>query len=402
MKFIDSRMQLLKQSGRLRQRKVIDSPQQTQLVCDGDSVLNFSSNDYLGLASSKPAIEALQESAKDYGFGSGASHLISGHQRPHDELEKALAKFTQREAALTFSSGYMANIAILQSLAQKGDVIIADKLNHASLIDGVKLSQADSLRYPHCDLKVLQKRLASSSKSSTNELSEISKPNSTNKFVVTDGVFSMDGDIAPLDEIVKLCQDYNATLIVDDAHGFGVLGESGRGSLEHFKLSQKQVPVLMGTLGKAVGGYGAFVAGEKKLIEYLIQTARSYIYTTALPAAIAQANLSNLNQLKDGFNLREKLSKNITYFRAQAKYHGLVVESSNTAIQPVLIGDNQTVIKIQEKLFKSGILVGAIRPPTVPENTARLRITLTATHNQQQIDTLIAALKKQTEVISHA
>jgi len=368
MKFLDDRLQQLKQKGLLRQRRVIDSAQESQITYKEQSLINFSSNNYLGLANHQSAIEEITDKAKHYGFGSGASHLICGHQRPHDELEKALADFTQREAALTFSSGYMANLAILQSLVMKGDWVIADKLNHASLIDSVKLSQAESLRYPHCDLVFLEKRLdMASKKRSANQ----------NVFVVTDSVFSMDGDIAPLKEIVQLCEKYQAILVVDDAHGFGVLGESGRGCIEQFNLNQNQLPILMATLGKAIGGYGAFV------------------YTTAMPAVVASANLINLKTLQKNQQSIKKLKHNIDYFCSECKKTKISLVNSKTAIQPLLIGDNQSVIHIYEKLLEAGLLVGAIRPPTVPENTARLRITLSASHSEEQMDYLIAELKKQ-------
>ena len=367
------------QAGLWRERLTIDSPQRAELQLADENLINFASNDYLGLANHGNAKQALTNATEVFGFGSGASHLICGHQRPHDDLEIALADFIGRDSALTFSSGYMANLAILQSLANKGDLVIADKLNHASLIDGVRLSGADSRRYPHCDLQVLESRL---------------KRSTQNTFVVTDSVFSMDGDIAPLLEIAGLCERYKAILIVDDAHGFGVVGENGKGCVEHFGLSQKQLPVLMCTLGKALGGFGAFVSGERKLIDYLVQTARSYIYTTAMPAAIAAANLANLNVLQDSPEKLTKLRQNIVSFKQLCQQHRIVLIASDTAIQPVLIGDNEKLIQINKALIQQGFLVGAIRPPTVPQNSARLRITVSAAHSQQQLESLVAALAK--------
>lgn len=381
MKFLDLEKRLVdrKQRGLLRKRKLINSPQQPQIICDNKTLINFASNDYLSLANNSKIANVLQQSQQEYGFGSGASHMICGHQPPHKKLEKTLAKFTQRDSTLLFSSGYMANLAILQSLSGKGDVIVADKLNHASLIDGVKLSQADSVRYPHCDMVLLDKRLSKGKQ---------------NKFVVTDSVFSMDGDIAPLKEIVRLCEKYHAILIVDDAHGFGVLGEYGRGCIEHFDLDQKKLPVLMGTLGKAIGGYGAFVAGEKKLIKYLTQTARSYIYTTAMPACVAAANLENLKALIKYPERNRNLKSNISYFRKFCNKKNIPLLESITAIQPIIIGDNQTLLDVNKQLLNAGIMVGAIRPPSVPNNTARLRITLSAMHSKGDIDYLISQLFK--------
>lgn len=386
IKFLDlqARLEQRLESGLYRSRRTLDGAQQACCYVDGKALINFSSNDYLGLANSCEARVALTNAAAIYGYGSGASHLISGHQRPHETLEKNLAEFVERDAAVTFSTGYMANLAILQTLAGKGDVIIADKLNHASLIDGARLSQADSLRYPHCDLNALENRL---------------KKAPQNKFVVTDSVFSMDGDIAPLDVIAELCDKYQAILIVDDAHGFGVLGKQGRGCGEYFGLNQKQLPVLMSTLGKSLGGFGAFISGEQQLVDYLIQFARSYIYTTAMPAVNAAANLANLQVMSQSSERINQLKQNIEYFRHQCALTKLKLENSTTAIQPLLIGENQRLMAINEILLSHGLLVGAIRPPTVPQNSARLRITITATHTAEQIDLLIKTLNTALEKI---
>jgi len=381
MKFLELQKSLDErvEQGLYRHRRILNSGQKTQVIIGDESLLNFASNDYLGLASQQAVKGAISSSVDQYGFGSGASHLICGHQKPHQDLEDALAQFVNREAALTFSTGYMANLAILQSLAKKGDVIIADKLNHASLIDGARLSSAESKRYSHCDMTMLEQRLSHSKQ---------------NKFVVTDSVFSMDGDLAPLKEIVRLCEKYNAVLIVDDAHGFGVLGETGSGICEALGLTPKEVPVLMATLGKSLGGYGAFVAGEKALIDYLIQFGRSYIYTTAMPAVIASGNLTNLNYLRNNPEILLRLKKNIKYFKSQCYQNNIDLLPSDTAIQPMLVGSNEALLRLNEKLFSDGFLVGAIRPPTVAEDSARLRITVSAEHNQQQIDELVASLAK--------
>jgi 8-amino-7-oxononanoate synthase len=360
-----------------RHRLQIDSPQNKQIVVDGKKYLNFSSNDYLGLANHPKTLIAVKNQVDQSGFGSGASHLITGHHKNHEELEIEIAIFLQRDSAITFSTGYMANLAILQSLAKKGDLIIADKLNHASLIDGAKLSDAQTLRYQHCDLLALENRL---------------KKEAANKWVVTDSVFSMDGDIAPLNDIAGLCKKYNAYLMVDDAHGFGILGEKGRGCAEYFNLDQSALPILMGTLGKALGSFGAFVSGSKNLTNYLMQFARPYMYTTALPASVAAASLCNLKLIKDDISFKEKLETNISYFKSQCGKNEINLLPSNTAIQPLLIGNSEKLMKINSELVKYGILVGAIRPPTVAENSDRLRITLTASHSKEDIKFLIEQL----------
>ncbi|MCW8876180.1 MAG: 8-amino-7-oxononanoate synthase [Kangiellaceae bacterium] len=377
-KHLAAQLEQRKHDGLLRERQLVESAQQVNLVVDGTDLLNFAANDYLGLAVNPSAQHACAQAINKYGVGAGASHLVTGHQLPHQDFEVAIAEFLQRDKALLFSTGYMANLGVLQALCRKGDLILADKLNHASLIDGARISEAESLRYLHCDIGSLQKRLSRSSQ---------------NTFVVTDSVFSMDGDIAPLTEISQLCRRYGATLIVDDAHGFGVLGESGRGSTEHFHLTQKDLPVLISTLGKALGGYGAVVSGEQVLIEYLVQTARSYIYTTAMPAPIAASNLANLEALIKQSDLRQKLHQNIAQFKKLCEQQQIELLPSETPIQPVLVKCNQRLMQVNTYLKQQGILVGAIRPPTVPKNTARLRITISATHTFEQINLLVENLK---------
>ncbi len=373
--FLDSRLGEKTEAGLLRQRQTVSSKQDRIIEIDGINYLNFSSNDYLGLAKNIPDLSEFSQS----GFGSGGSHLISGHHKAHSKLEKALADFVERDSVLTFSTGYMANLGILQSLAQKGDLIIADKLNHASLIDGAKLSNAELARYPHCDLAALIRRLETQLKSK-----------SANKWVVTDSIFSMDGDLAPLDEIAFLCKKYRANLIVDDAHGFGILGKSGAGACEHFQLKQKDCPVLMSTLGKALGGYGAFVSGSKKLTDYLMQFARSYIYTTAMPAVVAQFNLANLKKLTASANLRMKLKENIRYFQSQCEKMCVEHAGLNSPIQKIDVADLEQLKVKTEVLKKQGLLVGSIRPPT--SSTPRLRITLSASHSFSDIERLVSYL----------
>jgi 8-amino-7-oxononanoate synthase len=344
----------------------------------GRLLLNFCSNDYLGLANHPEVVAAMQQGAADYGAGSGAAHLVTGHSSAHHALEEELAEFVGRPRALLFSTGYMANLGVISSLAGAGDSIWQDRLNHASLIDGGLLSRARFRRYPHADPGALEKKLARSAGGQA--------------LVVTDGVFSMDGDIAPLPELARVCRDRGAWLMVDDAHGLGVIGPNGRGSLDHFGLGGEQVQVLIGTLGKGFGTFGAFAAGSQELIETLIQQARSYIYTTALPPAVAAATRVALKLLQTEDWRRERLGSLIERFRQGAKQLGLPLMPSETPIQPLLAGESERALSWSRRLEQQGILVTAIRPPTVPEGSARLRITLSAEHREQQLDRLLDAL----------
>ncbi|NVK22188.1 MAG: 8-amino-7-oxononanoate synthase [Kangiellaceae bacterium] len=375
----------------LRQRLTVASAQSCELKVEGQGYLNFSSNDYLGLANHPKMIEAMQHAAKDYGVGAGASHLIVGHSHHHHALEQELADFVGAERALLFSTGYMANFGVLTSLLDKQDLIVQDKLNHASLIDGGLASEAKMRRYAHNDTEALQRQLQSPLSTDTNSTFET-------KLVVTDGVFSMDGDIAPLQSIHQVCQQTSAQLMVDDAHGFGVLGQQGKGTVSHCGLPS--CDIYMATLGKALGGFGAFVAGSSLLIESLIQFARSYIYTTAMPPAIAAANRMGLKLLQQEDWRREQLNKNIALFKQLAKQANLPLMQSDTAIQPILLKSNELVAKVSAELKQQGILALAIRPPTVPVNSARLRITLTAQHSEEQIVRLVEVLQKSVQVVS--
>lgn len=380
MSLIDSLHESLEQKKSqdlYRHRRIVSSPQSAEIIVDGQPVLSFCSNDYLGLASHPDVVSALQEGAGVYGVGSGASHLITGHSSAHHELEGALAKWTGRERALLFSSGYMANIGVISALCQRHDMVLQDRLNHASLLDGARLAGAQLKRYAHNDCDALKQRLAQYLGSA---------------LVVSDGVFSMDGDVAPLPEIVTLAKMHDAVLMVDDAHGFGVLGEQGRGVVDHFKLNVHDVPILVGTLGKSFGTFGAFVAGSEVLIETLIQQARSYIYTTAMPPAVAYATLVSLELLKHDDWRRNHLKVLITYFRQRALDAGLPLSDSQTAIQPLIVGDSKRAIALSEALLKRGILVSAIRPPTVSKGTARLRVTLSAMHTKGHVDHLLNLL----------
>jgi len=367
-----------------RTRRVIDGAQDVELISDGKPQLSFCSNDYLGLANHPALIKAMQAGAERYGVGSGASHLVSGHSHAHHALEEALAEFTQRPRALLFSSGYMANLGVISALTTKHDTIHEDRLNHASLIDAARLSGATMRRYPHNDVDALATRL--------------DKNSNGYPLIITDGVFSMDGDIAPLPQLATLVSKHNSTLMVDDAHGIGVIGKNGRGTVEHHNLSENDVPILVGTLGKAFGTAGAFVAGSEELIETLIQQARTYIYTTALPPAIAHATLTSLKLIEIEAWRREHLQTLIKLFKDGAAQLGFNIMPSNTPIQPLIIGDSDKALRISEALQQLGILISAIRPPTVPDGTARLRITFSANHTEKHIDQLLAALDK---VIKH-
>ena len=361
-----------------RSRKVLESPQSVEPIINGKKVLSFCSNDYLGLANHPDVIQRFKKAADQYGVGSGSAHLVSGHSVEHHLLEEELAVFMGTERALLFSTGYMANLGVVSALCDRHSEIYEDKLNHASLLDAALLSRAKRFRYPHLDMEKLESRLASS---------EIN-----NKFIMSDGVFSMDGDLAPLDALAQLAKKHDATLMIDDAHGIGVLGERGRGVIEHFNLDNKQVPVLVGTLGKAFGTAGAFVAGSEALIETLIQKSRSYIFTTAMPAAVAAATRKSLQLLEQEGWRREKLQNLIIQFRKGATELGLNLVDSKTAIQPVIIGSSKQALTLSEKLFEKNILITAIRPPTVPEGSARLRITFSATHTEEQVDKLLIVL----------
>ncbi|MBV1931082.1 MAG: 8-amino-7-oxononanoate synthase [Porticoccaceae bacterium] len=361
-----------------RQRKILQSAQGAQVQVDGQACIGFSSNDYLGFANHPALIAAFKDASDEYGVGSGASHLVSGHSAIHQALEEELAEFTGRPRALLFSTGYMANVGTIRAFIDSGDLVVQDQLNHASLLDGGFLSRAEFLRYPHQDLPTLDQILSTT--------------DGKRKLLVTDGVFSMDGDLADVPTLVDIADRHDSWLMVDDAHGFGVLGANGRGIAEHFDMSVEQVPVLIGTLGKAFGTFGAFVAGSEALIETLIQFGRTYIYTTALPPAVAAATRVALTLVDSESWRRQKLHHLIARFQAGASQFGIPVLESITPIQPVLIGDDEKVMRISEYLLDKGFWVGAIRPPTVPRGSARLRITLNAEHDESDIDRLLDTL----------
>lgn len=363
--------------GLLRQRRTLQTPQSPHIIVDGKPYLAFSSNDYLGLANHPQLIAALQQGAAAWGVGAGAAHLVNGHFTPHHQLELALAAFVGKPAALLFSTGFMANLGVVQALVGKADTVYADKLNHASLNDAMLLSRATMQRYRHGDMSHLESLLA--------------KQHGGRKLVVTDAVFSMDGDIAPLPELLALCEKHDAWLLVDDAHGFGVLGQQGRGSLSHFGLDSPRI-ILMGTLGKAAGVSGAFVAAEQVVVDSLVNNAHSYVYTTASPPALAVALLESLTLIEQGDAMRAHLQRLIAKLRAGLSDLPWQLMPSDTAIQPLLVGDNKQAITLSEDLRARGIWVAAIRPPTVPQGTARLRITLSAAHTESDVQRLIEAL----------
>ena len=366
-----------------RQRRLLEGDGATSAVWQGRELLLFCSNDYLGLANHPRMVEALRDAALQYGVGAGAAHLVTGHRGPHHELEQELAEFTGRERALLFSTGYMANLGVLSALSGRGRRVYQDRLNHASLLDGSQCAGARLLRYPHRDMAALEQRLQ-----------DAGAGDGQPAMLVTDSVFSMDGDRAPLAELAALGSRHGAWLMVDDAHGFGVLGPQGRGAVMEQGLDSVQVPILMGTLGKAVGSFGAFVAGDEELIETLVQGARSYIYTTATPPALAAATREALRLVRDGDGLRERLRGLIDRFRSGAAQLDLPLAASDTPIQPLLLGEAGTAIDAAAALLDLGFVVTAIRPPTVPEGSSRLRVTLSAAHTDEQVDRLLDALKK--------
>jgi len=360
-----------------RQRPLLGSPQGPQVVVDGQQLLAFCSNDYLGLANHPEVIAAWQAGAEQWGVGGGASHLVVGHSTPHHQVEEALAELTGRPRALLFSTGYMANLGAITALVGQGDTVLQDRLNHASLLDGGLLSGARFNRYLHNDAASLASRLDKAV---------------GNTLVVTDGVFSMDGDLADLPALAEVARARGAWLMVDDAHGLGTLGAQGGGIVEHFGLGVDDVPVLVGTLGKACGTAGAFVAGSEELIEALVQFARPYIYTTSQPPALACATLKSLELLRRETWRREHLAALIRQFREGAQQIGLALMDSPTPIQPIMIGDSAQALRLSRMLRERGLLVTAIRPPTVPVGSARLRVTLSAAHSEAQVQLLLNAL----------
>jgi 8-amino-7-oxononanoate synthase len=375
---LQQRLDERKRQSLYRTRKTIASAQGASVVVDGKKLLGFCSNDYLGLANHPEINKAAKAAVDKYGVGSGASHLVCGHSSEHQALEEELAEFTGRDRALLFSTGYMANLGVITALLNKGDDLFEDKLNHASLLDGGLLSGARMQRFLHNDTASLELKLT--------------KAKNGNKLIAVDGVFSMDGDTAPLKKLSNCAQQHKAWLMIDDAHGFGVLGKNGGGSSEYFGLDQQQLPILMATFGKGLGTFGAFVAGSNALIETLIQFSRSYIYTTAIPPSIAASTRAGLGLLQTESWRRQHLTELIRYFKHEAALLNLPLMKSDTAIQPLLVGDADAALVLSAALEAKGFWVSAIRPPTVPLGSARLRITLSAAHSKEQVEQLLQAL----------
>jgi len=361
---------------------VVDAKDGPRLQIAGQPVLSFASNDYLGLAQHPALIRAAQEAAALYGVGATSSAMLSGHEAPHEALEHELANFVGRERALFFGSGYMANVGLVPALVGRGDAVFSDALNHACLIDGVRLSRAESHIYPHNDLATLTQQLAAST--------------AEHKLVVTDAVFSMDGDIAPLHALLALCEAHDALLLIDDAHGFGVLGPEGRGTAAHLGLNSPRL-VYMATLGKAAGCAGAFVAGEASTIEWILQRARTYIFATSTPAMVVQAVRASLKVIAAEGWRREQLTRLISRLRAGTAGLRWQHPRSDTAVQPLIIGRNADALALMAALDAQGLWVPAIRPPTVPEGTARLRISLSADHSEADVDRLLEALTSRVD-----
>jgi 8-amino-7-oxononanoate synthase len=377
MKPLQPHLDDLRQQQLYRQRQVIQDGNGVEVRIDGETLLNFCSNDYLNLAHHPAVTAAFVAAAKREGVGAGASHLITGHHQAHHALEEELADFVGTQRALLFSTGYMANLGVAAALMSRHGCVFEDKLNHASLIDAARVSGAPVRRYAHGDVDRLAALLGASR---------------SEKLILTDGVFSMDGDIAPLPALLEAARRHGARLLLDDAHGLGVLGQQGRGTFEHFGLPIASPAILMGTLGKALGTFGAFVAGSDDLIETLIQHARTYIYTTALPPAVAEATRASLRVLRADDGRRGRLHDRIRQFREGARQLGLALAPSETAIQPVILGAPGLALAASAALRERGMLVSAIRPPTVPRNTARLRITLSAGHTREHVERLLVAL----------
>jgi 8-amino-7-oxononanoate synthase len=378
---LDDELQSLKEAGLLRKMPGIEARSATHIRIDGRELLLMASNDYLSLSQHAHLIDAAAQAAEQWGAGSGSARLISGSSALFDTLEKRLADFKQTQAALVFSTGYMANIGLLSALTGKDDIIFSDELNHASIIDGCRLSRAKVCVYPHVDMADMETQLQQSGRY-------------RRRIIVTDALFSMDGDIAPLPRLLELARTHDAVLIVDDAHGTGVLGPDGRGTVAHFGLKDNDRLILMGTLGKALGCFGAFVAGSRVLIDYLVNRARSFIFTTAMPPANVAAALAALDLVEQEPTLRERLQENTDFMHSELRSLGFDLGSSQTQIIPIMAGEASTAVAMASDLMKQGVFLQAIRPPTVPQGAARLRLTVTALHTRQHLEQAVEALEK--------
>jgi len=379
MEKISNELKKIKESGLYRELNILEGAQGPHVKIKGRTYISFCSNNYLGLANHPEVVKAVKDAVGKYGWGAGASRLVSGNTELHQALEDEISKFKRKEAAIVFPTGYMANIGTICSLVSSGDLVICDKLNHASIIDGCRLSGATFRVYPHRDVGKLENIL----KKSTGY---------PRKLIVTDTVFSMDGDLVPLPDIVRIAHEYNAMVMVDEAHGTGVFGENGRGVVEHFNLDKK-VNIIMGTLSKAVGSLGGFVTGNSDLISYLRNKARTFMYTTALPPAACAASIAGIKLIQRDHSLRESLWRNVHYVKERLKLLNLNVASLESPIIPIIIGNAKRAVDVSGFLFESGILIPAIRPPTVPDESSRLRVTIMATHTRDDLDKLLDVLK---------
>ena len=375
MKHIADELNKIKESGLYRNLKAVESAQDTHIEIEGKTYLSFCSNNYLGLASHSSVVKAVKDAVEVYGWGAGASRLVSGNMTLHETLEKVISKFKRKEATIVFPTGYMANLGAISTLVSRGDLVVCDKLNHASIIDGCRLSGADFRVYAHCNMEKLENILKKSSK--YNRI-----------LIVTDSVFSMDGDLAPLPDLVKISAKYNAMLMVDEAHGTGVFGENGRGVVEHFNLG-KEVDVVMGTLSKAIGSLGGYVSSDIELISYLRNKARSFMYTTALPPAVCAASIAGIKLIQENPSMRVSLWHNVRFIKDKLRLLNINTISSESQIIPILIGDTKKAVNISKLLYESGILIPAIRPPTVPANSSRLRMTVMSLHTKRDLERLI-------------
>jgi 8-amino-7-oxononanoate synthase len=380
MKYISDELIKIKNAGLYRELKVVGNAQDTHIEIEGKTFLSFCSNNYLGLANNPSVIKAVKNAVEEYGWGAGASRLVSGNMSLHESLEDEISRFKGKEAALVFPTGYMANLGAISSLVSNGDLVICDKLNHASIIDGCRLSGADFRVYAHCDMVKLENVLRKSTKYNR-------------KLIVTDSVFSMDGDLAPLPDIVRIAGKHKAMVMVDEAHGTGVFGENGRGVVEHFNLN-KEVYIVMGTLSKAIGSLGGYVCGDINLINYLRNKARSFMYTTALPPAVCAASIAGIKLIQNDPSLRESLWRNVRFIKEKLKSLNFSIISSESPIIPILIGDSQKAVDMSNFLYKKGLLIPAIRPPTVPVNSSRLRMTVMSTHTKEDLERLLEVLSE--------
>ena len=380
MEYISDELSKIKESGLYRELKVVGNAQDTHIDIEGKTYLSFCSNNYLGLANHPSVVNAVKKAVDEYGWGACASRLVSGNMTLHEALEKEISRFKMKDAAIVFPTGYMANLGVISSLVSGGDLVVSDKLNHASIIDGCRLSGAVFRVYAHCNMEKLENILKKSSK--YNRI-----------LIVTDSVFSMDGDLAPLPDIVRIAKKYNAMVMVDEAHGTGVFGENGRGVVEHFNLDN-EVDVVMGTLSKAIGSLGGYVSGDEDLISYLRNKARPFMYTTALPPAVSAASIAGINLIQEDPSLRETLWNNVRCIKERLGSLGIDMISSQSQIIPLLIGDTQKTVDISKLLYERGILIPAIRPPTVPANSSRLRMTVMSSHTQADLESLFNALRE--------